>query len=170
MGKCLEKALGGSVRPGDANRQIVIQWAELTGSPSAMTNVSKRCLRQWILKGCIQITDSEGEFAALCLCFLGLGYVGGRGALREGQKQAAAGAGFTLQTRGLKGKGVLGKGCQALIFKHQPSRWTADLFVLLLFPSFVELVVFHCSWRDGYMTSGKLLTSFTSVFSTVQWR
>ena len=56
------------------------------------------------------------------LFFLGLGSFGGLGAPQEGQKQA--GAGFTPQTR------PLGKGCQALVFKHQPSSWTAKLFLI----------------------------------------
>lgn len=41
------------------------RWAELMGSPSTICNTIKRCLWQWILKRCVWITSSEGEFAAL---------------------------------------------------------------------------------------------------------
>lgn len=69
-----------------------------------------------------------------------------------------------------RGKRPFEKGCQPLIFKHQCSSWTANLFLLAFTVSLLcQISLISPLLQTGCVTSGKLLTSFTCVFSTVKW-
>lgn len=55
----------------------------MTGGPSAIPEIIKECLWEWVCRRCTWITNPEGEFCCPCLSFLGLCHVGEHGAFWE---------------------------------------------------------------------------------------